>query len=141
MTAGIESVVGFRGPNAVRELISQFNDYYLKRFLQKSPITRADEIAEMYRKVSLKYALSSNKLYYINRSLIYSSILVLYEFIQYLSIDCTTGSSAQCSIVRMKTPRKLLLNCLLVFSNGSLQYIRTRTIHVSRHTGTSTYGQ
>ena len=60
MTAGIESVVGFRGPNAVRELISQINDYYLKRFLQKSPITRADEIAEMYRKVSLKYALASN---------------------------------------------------------------------------------
>ena len=81
MTAGIESVVGFRGPNAVRELISQFNDYYLKRFLQKSPITRADEIAEMYRKVSLKYALASNSLLVQHLNQPFSNILVLYEYV------------------------------------------------------------
>lgn len=69
-TAGIESVVGFRGPNAVRELISMFNDYYLKRFLQKDPTTRADEIAEMYRKVSLKCAYICGQLITIIRKLL-----------------------------------------------------------------------
>ncbi len=55
MTAGIESIIGARGQNEWREILGQFDDYVLKRILQKNPTTRAEQITDMYQKIAIRY--------------------------------------------------------------------------------------
>ena len=52
--AGIESVVGLHGGHSVREILSQFDDIFVKRALQRDPATRSQEISKLYQKLSLK---------------------------------------------------------------------------------------
>ncbi|CAH8575388.1 unnamed protein product [Heterobilharzia americana] len=62
--AGVESIIGYRGYNAMCDLFKRLDEKYLRRFLQREPETYDQRILKIYEKVTLKlhYAsMSPNK--------------------------------------------------------------------------------
>ncbi|CAH8575296.1 unnamed protein product [Heterobilharzia americana] len=52
--AGIESLVGSKGRNAIRDLIMRLDEKYLRRFLQREPDTYDQKMLKVYEKIALK---------------------------------------------------------------------------------------
>ncbi|CAH8821524.1 unnamed protein product [Trichobilharzia szidati] len=52
--AGIESIIGYRGYNAMRDLFIRLDERYLRRFLQREPETHDQKMLKVYEKVTMK---------------------------------------------------------------------------------------